>query len=280
MKPDLLADLSDWFSRQAHAPVRLLRQNGQIQAQFHGVVLHSAFQALLRSENLAVHAHEALLRASDLHGAPLSPMEAFARCASSEETVLFDRLCRTVHLLNFESQNHEGQKLFLNVSGKHLLALNDGQHGGYFDQLLKHCHLRPHRIVLEILEAGVDDLQHLNAAVNTYKKRGYQVAIDDFGCDHSNFDRLWRLSPDIIKLDRSLVVEGVDNLRARRILPRLIDIIHDLGAQAVCEGIETPEQHQLAVDSGADMLQGYRYGMPQAHLLATLPPANPTHNHI
>lgn len=56
--------------------------------------------------------------------------------------------------------------------------------------------------MLGVLESHVDDLQHLQEAIDAYRSRGFRVAIDDFGCQHSNFDRLWRLTPDIVKLAR------------------------------------------------------------------------------
>lgn len=138
------------------------------------------------------------------------------------------------------------------------------------------CGLKPRQVILEVLEARVDDISRLNDAVAAYRQRGYRVAIDDFGCEHSNFDRLWRLTPDIVKLDRSLIVQATSNERARRILPKIVDIIHELGAQVVCEGIETPEQHNLAIEAGADLLQGYYYAMPSAELSGQIiPPPSP-----
>lgn len=179
----------------------------------------------------------------------------------------FDRLCRVVHALNFFHQSGAQGDLFLNISGRHLLSVGKG-HGHTFETLLRHCGLAPTQIVLEVLESGVDDLQHLQEAVNGYRSRGFRVAIDDFGCQHSNFDRLWRLTPDIVKLDRSLIVQASTNARARRILPKIIDIIHDLGAQVVCEGIETAEQHTLARAAGADLLQGYYYARPSTEVVS------------
>lgn len=95
-----------------------------------------------------------------------------------------------------------------------------------------------------------------------YQACGYRIAIDDFGCRHSNFDRLWKVPPDIVKLDRALILQSANNPRARTILPKLIDILHDLGALVVCEGIETADQHALVVDAGTDLVQGFLYARP------------------
>lgn len=233
--------------------------------------LYSAFQPLFAVDGLRVVAHEALLRARDGAGRQISPGEAFAVPKTGDEIKHFDRLCRVLHAVNFVNQSNDDSDLFVNISGRHLLSVS-GCHGKTYEALLAHCGLSPQRIVLEILESRVDDLKHLQEAVAAYRGRGYRVAIDDFGCQNSNFDRLWQLTPDIVKLDRSLIVEATRNARARRILPRLVDIVHELDAKVVCEGIETVEQHQLATEAGVDLVQGYYYARPAHHLVKTAAP--------
>ena len=229
--------------------------------RFRDLKLYSAFQPILSTKSLRPVGYEALLRARDQAHSPISPATAFKRARSDDEIIYLDRLCRMVHALNFFTQSGALGDLYLNVSGRHLLSVSN-EHGRTFETLLKHCGLKPTQIVLEIIESRVSDLSRLQVAVDAYRSRGFRVAIDDFGCQHSNFDRLWRLTPDIVKLDRSLIVQADNNLRARRILPKLVDIIHELGAIALCEGIETPAQHALAIDAGSDLLQGYHYARP------------------
>lgn len=243
---------------------------------YRGLHLSSVFQPLFEAATLKARAHEALLRVHDRTGTPLSPAAAFALPATTGEVIYFDRLCRIVHALNFVRQADAGAELFVNVSGRHLLGVSNRDHGEIFERLLKMCGLKPRQVILEVLEARVDDISRLNEAVAAYRERGYRVAIDDFGCEHSNFDRLWRLTPDIVKLDRSLILQGTSNERARRILPKIVEIIHELGAQVVCEGIETPEQHALAIDAGSDLVQGYYYAMPSAKLVGQVAPPSST----
>lgn len=272
-----IAELLNYFEETEEAPLGAARnlhyENGVAAGYYHGMQLSSVFQPLFAAATLRATAHEALLRAVDAHGQPLSPATAFAMPEGPNEVVYFDRLCRILHALNFVAQAGDGAELFLNVSGRHLLNVGNGGHGATFERLLALCGLKPQQIILEVLEARVDDIDHLNQAVQSYRQRGYRVAIDDFGCAHSNFDRLWRLTPDIVKLDRSLIVQGTTNPRAGRILPKIVDIIHDLGASVVCEGIENHEQHRLAVDAGADFLQGYYYAIPAPRLIEQACPA-------
>jgi EAL domain-containing protein (putative c-di-GMP-specific phosphodiesterase class I) len=84
--------------------------------------------------------------------------------------------------------------------------------------------LPPQRIILKILETQFDDRDKLHQIVQTFKERGYRVAMDDFGARHSNFDRLWALTPDIVKIDRELLLQADANPRVRKILPKVVDL--------------------------------------------------------
>lgn len=258
---------NDWSGRFADPGRHLLVGSGGARGHFLGCELSSVFQPLVDAASLQVVAHEALLRTHDSLGVPVAPAQAFALPSSPGETVFFDRLCRTVHALNFSGQEGCHGDLFLNLDGGHLLAVESG-HGRTFETILHHCGLAPDRIVIELLEARIDDAGRLQEAIENYRALGYRIAIDDFGCLHSNFDRLWSLTPDIVKLDRSLIVQAETNPRARRILPMLVDIVHELGALVVCEGIETGIQHDLAGTAGADLLQGFWYARPHPRLRA------------
>lgn len=245
----------------------LLADATAYRARFAGFDLHSHFQPLISARTLRPQACEALLRARpvDSGGPFIPPAVALAAAATPAEAVLLDRLCRVLHALNFARQAHDDLDLYLNVSGRHLLGVSHG-YGRTFEEMLKLCGLSPRQVVLEILESSVDDLPRLQQAVATYKQRGFRIAIDDFGARHSNFDRLWHISPDVVKLDRGLIEQATCNPRAALILPRLIGMLQELGAWVVCEGIETERQHALCVAAGADLLQGYFYARPAAQL--------------
>lgn len=234
---------------------------------FAGLELHSHYQPLFHAHTLQTFAHEALLRPRwPGHSTFQAPNVAFDIAHTAQAAIYLDRLCRVVHAMNFVRQAPGQHHLFLNVSAQHLRSVAHS-HGETFESLLALCGLQPQQVVLEILEAGVDDLTLLQTAVQGWRQRGFRIAMDDFGCQHSNFDRLWQLTPDIVKLDRQLVHQAAHNRRAAIILPKLIEMIHDLGASVVCEGIETEVQHRICVDAGSDLLQGYFYARPSAQLL-------------
>lgn len=263
----LLAYFEEWRGRQSVIDHGLQFDDHGAVGCYDGLRLYSVFQPILHARNLKPFAYEALLRVHDPGGGLLGPQDVFRRTEVSEEILYLDRLCRVIHSINFFGQQPDRKlTLFLNVDGRHLLNVANGGHGRTFQALLEYCGVRPQQVVLEIVESLVADSRHLVEALESYQKLGYRIAIDDFGSRESNFDRLWNLSPDIVKLDRSLVSQSVINARARRVLPKLVEIIHELGATVVCEGIEDEEQHRIAVDTGADLLQGYHYARPAAEI--------------
>ncbi len=231
-----------------------------------GLWLRSAFQPVFSTTSPSPVAHEALLRATDSRGRSVRPDQVFERTTRIEDTVFLDRLCRMLHVANFARQNPGNSKLYLNMDGRNLMTVNSGQHGRFFDPLLAMCGLTHETLVLEIMESRISDHDRLVEAVAAYTRQGFRIAIDDFGARDSNFDRLWMLSPHVVKMDRSLIVHATQDIRVYRMLPKLVEIVHELEAAVIFEGIETDAQHAIAVDAGADMLQGFYRARPAAGL--------------
>lgn len=263
----LLAYFENWTGRSSIAKHCLQFADNGALGLFDKLCLSSVFQPIFSVEGGAPCAFEALLRVRDDDGRSISPVEAFKIPESAKEIVYFDRLCRMIHVVNFVT--HAGRaegKLFLNVDARHLTSVQSGAHGAAFEALLRYAGLSPQHVVLEILESGVEDFDLLQDAVRAYQQRGFEVALDDFGSQASNFDRLWRLSPNIVKIDRGLLLQAQSNPRAKSILPKLVEILHDLDAKVVCEGIETPAQWQIARQAGVDLVQGFLFARPESNL--------------
>lgn len=229
-------------------------------------LLTSHFQPIFSLDHRRPVGYEALLRAKNQEDLNISPLAMFNTAQSDEEIVYLDRLCRNIHLRNFLTQSDDNSWIFLNVNPQ--VTVRGRLYGPYFADLLARYQIPPHRIVIEILESNIHDESLLAEAVSYYKKLGCLVAIDDFGAGHSNFDRIWRLSPQIVKLDRSMIAQAARNLNVRRVLPNLVSLLHESGSLALMEGIETEEEALIAMDSGIDFVQGYYFGKPESSLIS------------
>jgi EAL domain-containing protein (putative c-di-GMP-specific phosphodiesterase class I) len=243
---------------------RIRVDNGEAAADFAGLRLTSHFQPIFSVAHSRVVGHEALMRANDAQGQPVAPLEVFGRNGDFSSTLQLDRLSRTVHLRNFQAQDRGGGWLFLNVNAEVFLqSMHDGD---FFGELLQATGFPAHRVVTEVLEQGVLDEVKLAEAVQYFRGKGFLIALDDFGAGHSNFDRIWSLQPDIVKLDRSMIARAGTNLRIRRMMPVMVSLLHEAGSLVLMEGVETESEALIAMDADADFVQGYYFARPGARL--------------
>lgn len=225
-----------------------------------GLDVSSVFQPIVTLDG-TLYGEEALLRARS-HGLKISPESVFRIAAAQGALVAFDRLARTLHLINFISGPAPRDRLHLNVHPRLLGEV--AQHGVVFEEILHSVSWSLSQVTLEFQkgEASYGDFAQLHRAVNNYRRRGYGIALDDFG-DYplSQLDGLLSLAPDVVKLDWQQL--SGSSASARKGLGTLVGLLHEQGAQVVVKGIETAAQRDAAIDLGADLLQGYFPGRPQ-----------------
>lgn len=222
--------------------------------------LSSHFQPILSLSHQRVVGHEGLMRASDAAGRAVSPIDVLARAQERGELVAIDRLARAVHVFN--RPRAAAQWLFLNVHPEvfvDVLATH-----GFMADLLAQEGLSTADVVIEVLEDAIRDEARFAAKVERMRADGFLIALDDFGAGHSNFDRVWTVKPDIVKLDRSFAQRIEHDTGARRILPRIVNLLHEAGSLVLLEGIETALQAQIALDADIDFVQGYYFARPAA----------------
>ncbi len=222
--------------------------------------LSSAFQPIFSIAHRKAIGFEALLRAKDASGNPVSPMAVFALPKNDVELVFLDRLVRILHLHNFRilCQGDFWSFLNLNIAA----ATPQFRDPDFFPRVFDAFGINPALVVAEILEHQIKDETMLDAYVKHLRQLGCLCAIDDFGAGHSNLHRIFRLAPEIVKIDRSLFVNDIPMKRLQTIMPGLVEMIHDMGAICLFEGVEEKEQAILAISSNADLLQGYYFGRP------------------
>lgn len=234
-----------------------------------GLRLSSHFQPIYSLSHMRVVGHEALLRAHDAQGRFVPPLQVFDSCTSERALAWCDSLSRLMHLANFTAVQPASQWLFLNAHPGvfQRLASYDGK--AYMESIYQHFRMAPEQMVIEVLESEFTDNDAFEAALGIVRAQGCLIAIDDFGAGHSNFDRVWRIQPDIVKLDRSLVTRAARDRRAARVVSQMVSLLHECGTMVLMEGVETLDEALVALESDADMVQGYYFGRPQAQLMPT-----------
>ena len=208
---------------------------------------------------------EALIRGTDAGGRVYLPAELLAHAPAGVARMQLDRQCRAHHVRSFRRLNDDVSWLFLNVD-PHIAV--QGHRFGSFAQMLEENDLSPHRVAVELIETPFDDEKRLVKAVEHYHELGCLVVIDDFGAGYSNFDRIWQLKPDIVKIDREMTRRVTVEPLARRMFAGIIAVLHEAGALVCVEGVETEGEALSATEANADLLQGNFFAAP-----APRPPA-------
>ncbi len=243
-------------------------KSGEYTSNFLGINLQSAFQPIYDVKKGDLLGHEALLRPNLGNIKEASPEFAFSYAEASGKLVKLDRVSRTLHVLNYNQLFQENGLLFLNVHPNHLISVN--QHGKVFERIL-HAHSIPtDRVVIEIRdfnfieqnESLLSYERQLFDAIENYHDRGYKIGIDNFGNQYSLVSRLWKIRPDFVKFDPNVIQQSETNPRLLKSIYGFINIIRDLEASPIINGIESQTQLDIATAAGADLVQGYLLGRP------------------
>jgi EAL domain-containing protein (putative c-di-GMP-specific phosphodiesterase class I) len=247
----------------AHAAEELVRASSGAFLAWEGATLTTHFQPIYCVRREACLGFEALVRAFAPDGSPIRSEDLFARAPEGSRALL-DWACRALHFRNYATVDPGDRTLFINIHPE--AAVRDARRGRDFAELVRYYGLTPKRVCVEILEAPCSDEDLLVEAVQSYRDLGASIAMDDFGVGCSNFDRVARLKPDVVKIDKSILDGALGDEKARRLLPGMIEVLHQFHARVAIEGIESRPAAVAAIEARADYLQGYFFASPHARL--------------
>ena len=129
--------------------------------------------------------------------------------------------------------------------------------------VLDHYDMFPGSLQLEITEnCFISDKELATSKLLQIKEKGIKISLDDFGTGHSNFNYLYELPIDIIKLDRLFIGEITTNSIKAKIARSILDFANDLSILTIAEGIETKAQLEQLKTLKCQMTQGYLFAKP------------------
>ncbi len=206
---------------------------------------------------------EALSRA-DYRGDFLSAGQLFSIPSTENEKLSLNMKCIYSAINTFKKQKYsEEYTMFLNFDSSILdSGLIEESHFVNVDRI----GVNPNQIVIELIESNVADFDLLIKFVNFYRENGFLIALDDVGAGYSGLDRIVKIKPDIIKIDRSLVNGVSKEYHKREVCRALVELTHNIGALSLSEGVETLEDAIECQQLGTDLIQGYFFSKPLSRL--------------
>jgi diguanylate cyclase (GGDEF)-like protein len=141
------------------------------------------------------------------------------------------------------------------------------RHGDLVDTVkrsLDEAELCPTALELEVTESIFmrEEEQSVVTQLDSLRKMGIRVAIDDFGKGYSSLGRLRALPVDKVKIDRSFIARLGQEAGADAIVRAMIAIGHGLGLHVTAEGVENEYQLRLLHSAQCDSIQGFLVGRP------------------
>jgi len=122
--------------------------------------------------------------------------------------------------------------------------------------LLKQNALLPHAMIVEVTEnLLLEANSEVVARIQSLRKAGIRISLDDFGHGYSSLNFLKRFSIDFLKLDTSFTENEA-------LCEAIVVMAHQLDIKVIAEKIETPAQLEILKAAGCDYGQGYLFGEP------------------
>ncbi|BAT71912.1 signal transduction protein [Thermosulfidibacter takaii ABI70S6] len=220
------------------------------------------YQPVYRTTDLSIYELEALIRIIDEEGNIHFPYEFIEYLENSVfardfEQWLIREAVDKAKRWNIPISVNMSAKSFMEEDFKDLITNNVP---------LEHAK----NIVIEITERhAMKDPERAKKIIDDckmyYTDRGYEpvkFALDDFGTGYNSLLYLKNLAVDILKIDRSFIMQIEADRKIRDMVEIMINIAHTFDMQSLAEGVETREQLQLLKSIGCDLVQGFLLAKP------------------
>jgi EAL domain-containing protein (putative c-di-GMP-specific phosphodiesterase class I) len=130
------------------------------------------------------------------------------------------------------------------------------------------------RLVIELTEQTVArDVRRMLALLDQARECGAIVAMDEAGAGYTSLQNLTTIRPELVKLDRSLIVDIDHDAVRRSLVGMLCDFVAKTGGRVIAEGLEGPGELDACIDLGVTLGQGWLLGRPVDAWESTVPAA-------
>ncbi len=132
-----------------------------------------------------------------------------------------------------------------------------------FKRMIDAADLLPGSLEVEITERTlITEVENVANVLNSLKKRGVSIALDDMGSGYSVIRYLQKLPIDSVKLDKIFIQDLLCSEINQNIVRDMIVMAKRIGITVVAEGVENQEVSDVLRELGCDLIQGYYVSQP------------------
>ena len=131
------------------------------------------------------------------------------------------------------------------------------------DRCIKKYGLSKSTIHVEITESALSSNdENLKNSLETFRKNGNSLWLDDFGSGYSGLNVLKDYNFDLMKIDMAFLSKFSENKKSQPIITSIVSLAQKIGMQTLSEGVETQEAYDFLKSIGCQRLQGFLFGKP------------------
>ncbi|MCL4791030.1 MAG: EAL domain-containing protein [Gammaproteobacteria bacterium] len=229
---------------------------------------HVVYQPKVNATNRRLQGLEALLRWTSPTRGKVSPGTFIPVAEESGHIIplgywVLDQVCQTLKI--WEEKDLPRVPVSVNVSARQFQQPDFHKRVA---QILAAHDVDPALIEIELTEGLVmEDSEAAQLELLRLKRIGLRISIDDFGTGYSCLSYLRRFPIDVLKIDRSFVMEIGVSQDGESIIDAIISLARSLRLETVAEGVETNEQLDFLLERGCHIVQGYLFGVPMEQAL-------------
>lgn len=226
--------------------------------------IYCVYQPKIDIRNGSLKGVEALVRWQDPERGFISPMKFIAQCEKAGRMEHLTRYvlqsaCNSGRLLHFRGQ---GITMSVNISAT---LLSNMRIVSLVSNVLQTTGFPAESLILEITETSrIGDHATAAAVLGELKALGALLSIDDFGVGAANFETLYQLPFDELKIDRLFVGDLVNSVKAKAICASIVAMGREAQMDVVAEGVENPKTLELLEEIGCYTVQGFALSRPMS----------------
>lgn len=226
-----------------------------------GNLFEYCFQPIVSALDGSIYAYEALMRPSGSNPLELLRMARDHGRLYDVELATFENVLAIANTLPEEFKD---KKIFINSIPDFMLKAQD-----FYRLQEKYPHLIP-KLVIELTEQSDLTDDRIQKLRRIYCDNGCMIAIDDYGSGYSNTAAMLTLSPDVIKIDRSLITDINKSTRKQHFLSGIVDFARMNGIRVLAEGVETYDEMNTVIRRGVDFIQGFYTARPFTNVVTAI----------
>ncbi len=248
------------FDEDLDSPKRrkdFIFMNNRIHSAFEDDLIVPFFQGIYDNTKEEILKYEALIRIVTKEGKIISPYEFLEVARLSG---LLTKLTRIMIDKTFAVMKNSAHSFSINITED---DLNSFYLVEYLSQKSQDYNISPQQVTLEILE-GISATGQKNniEQLKTLKQMGYKLAIDDFGAEYSNFERVLALDVDILKIDARYIKNIDTDIKSYEIVKAIVSFSKNMNIKTVAEFVHSASVQKVVKELGIDLSQGYYFSEP------------------